>query len=508
VSQPYYVTTPIYYINDVPHIGHAYTTVAADVLARWHRMSGRDVRFLTGTDEHGLKIQRAAEAKGITPRELGDETSAVFRSVWDSLDITYDDFIRTSEPRHYQAAQAFMQKMYDAGDIELRIYEGQYCVPCEAYYNDDELVDGNCPIHMRPVEQMREENYFFLLSKYEDRLLDFYENNPEAVRPATRRNEVLGFIKQGLQDFSVSRTTIDWGVPLPWDPNHVAYVWADALVNYCTSLEYGTGDDTLMDRYWPEVHHIVGKDILRFHAVYWPAMLMSAGLTPPKEVFAHGWLLVGGEKMSKTRLNQIHPLDLVETFGSDGFRYHFLRDQPFGPDGDFSYEAMVSRYNSDLANNFGNLANRVVTMAVNYLDGVVPDLDNWGELQIVSEQTVAKYTDFLANTDFEHGFGAVWDLIRTTNAFIEQNEPWVLHKAGDNEAVARVLGPCIQVLGTMAVCAWPLIPRAADELWRRLGQSGSPGDLRLPEATVWPVIAPGSQLVKGGPLFPRINDEA
>jgi methionyl-tRNA synthetase len=401
-----------------------------------------------------------------------------------------------------------MQKMYDAGDIELRTYEGQYCVPCEAYYNDDELVDGNCPIHMRPVEQMREENYFFLLSKYEDRLLDFYENNPEAVRPATRRNEVLGFIKQGLQDFSVSRTTIDWGVPLPWDPNHVAYVWADALVNYCTSLEYGTGDDTLMDRYWPEVHHIVGKDILRFHAVYWPAMLMSAGLTPPKEVFAHGWLLVGGEKMSKTRLNQIHPLDLVETFGSDGFRYHFLRDQPFGPDGDFSYEAMVSRYNSDLANNFGNLANRVVTMAVNYLDGVVPDLDNWGELQVVSDQAVVSYSDFLANTDFEHGFGAVWDLIRTTNAFIEQNEPWVLHKAGDADGVARVLGPCIQVLGTMAVCAWPLIPRAADELWRRLGQSGSPGDLRLPDAAAWPVIPPGSQLVKGGPLFPRINDDA
>ena len=508
MSQPYYVTTPIYYVNDVPHIGHAYTTVAADVLARWHRMSGRDVRFLTGTDEHGLKIQRAAEARGIAPRELADETSAVFRSVWDALDITYDDFIRTSEPRHYATVQAFLQKMYDAGDIELRTYEGQYCVPCEAYYTDDELVDGNCPIHARPVEQMKEENYFFLLSKYEDKLLDFYDKHPDAVRPATRRNEVLGFIRQGLQDFSVSRTTIDWGVPLPWDSDHVAYVWADALVNYCTSLGFGSGDDALMDRYWPEAHHLVGKDILRFHAVYWPAMLMSAGLTPPREVFAHGWLLVGGEKMSKTRLNQIHPLDLVSTFGTDGFRYHFLRDQPFGPDGDFSFEGMVSRYNADLANNFGNLANRVVTMAVNYLGGLAPDLEDWGELEQASIAAVANYTDYLGATDFERGFGAIWDLIRTTNAFIEQNEPWALHKAGDAAGVAAVLGPCIQVLGTMALCAWPVIPRACEALWARLGQSGSPGDRRLPQATNWPVIEAGSVLTKGGPLFPRIAEES
>ena len=372
MSDAFYVTTPIYYPNDVPHIGHAYTTVAGDALTRWRRLWGDDVVFLTGTDEHGLKLQRAAEANGISPQEMVDRTSAQFREAWDLLDIAYDDFIRTTEPRHHVAVKQFLQTIYDAGDIELGVYEGLYCVPCEAYYTEEELNDGRCPIHDRPVERVTEENYFFKLSRFGDRLLAHYEAHPEAVQPETRRNEVLGFIKSGLRDFSMSRTSINWGVQLPWDPKHVAYVWADALFNYCTAVGYGT-DPARFERYWPADYHLVGKDILRFHAVYWPAMLMSAGLALPKCVFAHGWLLVGGEKMSKTSLNQIAPADLVRDFGVDGFRYHFLVDQRFGPDGDFSYEAMVNRYNADLANNFGNLANRVLTMAASYCDGVVPD---------------------------------------------------------------------------------------------------------------------------------------
>src|SRR5438309_6273872 len=294
----FYVTTPIYYVNDVPHIGHAYTTVAGDVLTRWRRLWGDDVFYLTGTDEHGLKVQRAAEARGVTPKELVDETAGHFRDTWDGLDIAYDDFIRTTEPRHYAAVQEFLQTIYDAGDIELGTYEGLYCVSCEAYYAEDELVDGCCPIHLRPVEHVVEENYFFKLSRFTDRLLAHYAEHPDAVQPESRMNEVLGFIRGGLQDFSMSRTSINWGVPLPWDPKHVAYVWADALFNYCTAVGYAS-DPERFAYWWPADYHLIGKDILRFHTVYWPAMLMSAGLAPPKCVFAHGWLLVSGEKMSK-----------------------------------------------------------------------------------------------------------------------------------------------------------------------------------------------------------------
>ena len=390
----FYVTTPIYYVNDVPHIGHAYTTVAGDVLTRWRRLFGDEVFYLTGTDEHGLKVQRAAEARGVTPKTLVDETAGHFRDTWDGLDIAYDDFIRTTEPRHYAAVQTFLQKIYDAGDIELGTYEGLYCVSCEAYYSDDELVDGNCPIHLRPVEHVVEQNYFFRLSRFTDRLLAHYAEHPDAVQPESRMNEVLGFIRGGLQDFSMSRTSIDWGVPLPWDPTHVAYVWADALFNYCTAVGYAT-DDARFAKWWPVDYHLVGKDILRFHAVYWPAMLMAAGLEPPRCVFAHGWLLVGGEKMSKTRLNQIAPADLVADFGVDGFRYHFMTDQRFGPDGDFSYEAMVQRYNADLANNFGNLANRVLNMAMNYCGGVVPPVRADGPLRDAAAAAFSGLSDAL-----------------------------------------------------------------------------------------------------------------
>jgi methionyl-tRNA synthetase len=504
VADPFYVTTPIYYVNDVPHIGHAYPTVAADALARWRRLWGDDVVFLTGTDEHGLKVQRAAEEHGVTAREWADSMSERFRDAWRLLDITNTDFIRTTEPRHYQAVQEFLQAVYDAGYIELGTYEGLYCVACEAYYTEDELVDGNCPIHHRPVEVVREENYFFQLSRFQDRLLEHYSAHPEAVEPDVRRNEVLGFIKQGLRDFSMSRTSISWGVPLPWDPEHVAYVWFDALFNYCTAVGYGS-DRARFDRYWPVDYHVVGKDILRFHAVYWPAMLMAAGEATPKHVFAHGFLLIGGQKMSKTGLNQIAPADLVAEFGVDGFRYHFLADQRFGPDGDFSYEAMVARYNADLANNFGNLANRVLNMAVGYCDAVAPDTRADGPLVAavaLAREGAQRGFDTL---DFAGACASVWELIRAANSFIEDQEPWKLHKAGDAAAVAAVLGDCLETLRVVALLASPVMPRACGELWRRLGLAGTPEEQRLPDAAAWGLGPTGTALDKGTPLFPRID---
>jgi methionyl-tRNA synthetase len=518
----FYVTTPIYYVNDVPHIGHAYTTVAGDVLTRWRRLWGDEVFYLTGTDEHGLKVQRAAEARGISPTALVDETAKHFRDAWDGLDIAYDDFIRTTEPRHYTAVQQFLERIHEAGDIELGTYEGLYCVSCEAYYSPEELVaceQGDdseatggeqsaestrdcCPIHGRPVEHVVEENYFFKLSRYEARLLEHYAAHPEAVQPQSRLNEVLGFIRGGLQDFSMSRTSISWGVPLPWDPSHVAYVWADALFNYCTAVGYGE-DPPRFEKWWPVDYHLVGKDILRFHAVYWPAMLMSAGLEPPRCVFAHGWLLVGGEKMSKTRLNQIAPADLVADFGVDGFRYHFMVDQRFGPDGDFSYEAMVARYNADLANNFGNLANRVLNMAVNYCGGVVPSERADGPLRDAATGAFDGLGDAMTRLDFASGFGAVWDLIRAANAYIEEEKPWALNKSGDTAAVAAVLGDCLEALRIVTLLASPVIPHATGELWRRLGLPGRPEDARLPDAAAWGLLPAGATLEKGAPLFPR-----
>jgi methionyl-tRNA synthetase len=501
--QRFYVTTPIYYVNDVPHIGHAYTTLAGDVLTRWRRLNGDDVFYLTGTDEHGLKIQRAAEARGVTPKEMADEFAVRFRKTWDDLDIAYDDFIRTTEPRHYEAVTKFLQAMYDEGDIELGTYEGLYCVPCEAYYGEDELVDGGlCPIHMRPVEHVVEENYFFKLSRYQDPLLEHYARHPQAVQPESRMNEVLGFIRGGLQDFSMSRTSISWGVPLPWDSKHVAYVWADALFNYCTAVGYGT-DDARFAQWWPVNYHLMAKDILRFHAVYWPAMLMSAGIELPECVFAHGWLTVGGEKMSKTSLNQIAPADLVADFGVDGFRYHFMVDQRLGPDGDFSYESMVARYNADLANNFGNLANRVLNMATNYCGGVVPATRANGPLVAAAEAAFSGLSDAMKRLDYSNGFGAVWDLIRAANAFIEDQQPWALNKAGDQAAVDGVIGDCLETLRIVALLASPVIPNAAGELWRRLGLPGRPEEAHVPAAAAWGLLPAGVAVEKGAPLFPR-----
>jgi methionyl-tRNA synthetase len=432
----FYVTTPIYYVNDVPHIGHAYTTVTADAVARWHRLVGDDVFFLTGTDEHGLKVARAAEEAGRSPQAHADITSARFREAWDLLDISYDDYIRTTEPRHHEAVQAFLQQVYDNGWIEKGTYAGWYCVACEAYYAEDDLVEGNCPIHGRPVEWLEEDNYFFKLSAFTQPLLDWYEANPDVVQPEGKRNEALGIIRQGLADVSISRTSIDWGVPVPWDDQHVFYVWYDALINYATAIGYASEPDRFA-AWWPTVRHLIGKDILRFHCVYWPAMLLAAGVEPPHRIHVHGFLLVGGEKMSKTRLNQIFPADLVRDFGVDGFRYHFLRDQPFGPDGDFSYEGMVTRYNTDLANNLGNLLSRVATVVAKKCDGIGPKPDPDSALASVAAEVYATTEAAWNEVQPSRALDATWQLIREANAHLELNEPW---KLDPGPALDAVLG--------------------------------------------------------------------
>ncbi|HEX9995034.1 MAG TPA: methionine--tRNA ligase [Acidimicrobiales bacterium] len=498
----FYVTTPIYYVNDAPHIGHAYTTVTADALARWHRLIGDDTWFLTGTDEHGLKVQRAAEANGVSPKEWADRTSERFKEAWRLLDIGFDDFIRTTEPRHHRAVQALLRRAYENGHIELGTYEGLYCVACEAYYAPGDLVDGvKCPIHLRPVEELKEENWFFRLSTFTQPLLDWFEAHPDAITPEGKRNEALGIIRQGLEDISISRTSITWGVPVPWDDRHVFYVWYDALINYATAVGYGA-DDERFATWWPVVHHLIGKDILRFHCVYWPALLLAAGIDPPAGVHVHGFLLVGGEKMSKTRLNQIAPADLVEDFGVDGFRYHFLRDTPFGPDGDFSYEGMVARYNADLANNLGNLVARVATVVGSKCGGTGPAPTPDSPLRAVASEVVEAASAAWASIAPSQALEATWRLIHAANAHLEANEPW---KAEPGPAVDTVLGDALEALRIVAILATPALPAACAEIWRRIGLAGSPADERVPASTAWGGYPGGLAVEKGAPLFPRIK---
>jgi methionyl-tRNA synthetase len=497
----FYVTTPIYYVNDVPHIGHAYTTVTADALARWHRLCGDDVHFLTGTDEHGLKIVRAADANGVTPQEQADRTSARFREAWDLLDIAYDDFIRTTEPRHHQAVQTLLQTVYDNGHISKQAYKGLYCVACEAYYAPADLDDGErCPIHGRPVERLEEENWFFHLSQFEQPLLDWYAAHPDAVQPLGKRNEALGLIRQGLEDISISRTSISWGVPVPWDEGHVFYVWYDALVNYLTSIGFGVDDDRFR-AWWPSVHHLLAKDILRFHCVYWPALLLAAGIEPPHRLHVHGYLLVGGEKMSKTRLNQILPADLVAEVGVDGFRHHFLRHAPFGPDGDFSWEGLVAGYNADLANNLGNLLARVATVTQKKCGGVGPAPRPDSPLAEVAARVVREVTSAWDAVAPSVALDTTWSLIREANALLEATEPWKLEPGAE---VDGVLGDALEVLRIVAVLASPALPSTCRELWSRLGLAGSPIDQRVPASVAWGGYPGGLSVTKGEPLFPRL----
>ena len=493
-----YLTTPIYYVNDAPHIGTAYTTVTADAVARWHRLRGEGTFLLTGTDEHGLKIQQKAEENGVSPQEWADRTVVRFQETWDLLAISNDDFIRTTEPRHYAAVSEVLQRCYDNGDIELGHYEGLYSVADEAYVTPDEVPE--LERQGREVIEMREENYFFKLSKYEQPLLDWYESHPDFVQPTIRRNEALGFIKQGLRDFSISRTSIDWGVPLPWDDNHVTYVWFDALTNYLTAAGF-PDEGGRFDELWPATH-MIGKDILRFHCVYWPAMLMSAGIELPANVFVHGFLTVGGEKMSKTALNQIGPAELVDVFGVDGYRYHFLRDQPFGPDGDFSFEGMVARYNADLANNLGNLLARVATVVGSKCGGIGPAPDPDSPLAGVAAASFDAASAAWERVAPSIALEETWKLVGAANAFLENNEPWKMEPGPD---VDRVMGDALEVLRIVAVLSSPAIPGSAATIWERIGLDGSPTDVAVPESVRWGGYPGGLTVTKGDPLFPRIR---
>jgi methionyl-tRNA synthetase len=508
MARPFYITTPIYYPNDVPHIGHAYNAVATDFIARYHRLRGDDVFHLTGTDEHGLKLQRAAEERGMEPKRWVDEMEPRWREVWQRLEIAYDDYIRTTEPRHRLAVEQLLQAVHDNGrdDIYMGTYEGLYCVSCELYYTEDDLVDGNCPIHGRPVERMSEENYFFRLSAYQDRLRELYEAEPERVKPDFRRNEVLSTIKAGLRDFSISRTSFDWGIPIPWDPKHVTYVWFDALTNYITAIGYGT-DEARFERYWPALH-LIGKDILRQHAIYWPAMLMAAGIEPPRQVWAHGFLLVGGQKMSKTNATGIHPFELIDHFGADAYRYYFMREIQFGQDGSFSWESMVERYNADLANGLGNLASRVLAMLDSYLGGEVPagDASHAGRLPELVPAVAERYDSAMEELSLSPALGAVWEIVAEANKYLVEREPWSLAKdPAKREELAGVLYASAETLRALAVLTFPIMPGAASNLWSQLGLGDSLERQRLPEAARWGSLEPGTRIARGESLFPRLE---
>ena len=512
---PYYLTTPIYYVNDAPHVGTAYTTVNADALARWHRLLGDDVFFVTGTDEHGAKIVEAAEANGTSPQEWTDRTSDRFVEAWRRLDISNDDFIRTTEPRHHAVVQQFLQRIYDNGFIELGQYTGLYCVSCEDYYTADQLVDGKCPVHGRPVVEMQEDNYFFRLSEFEQPLLDFYDSHPDFVRPTSKRNEALGFIRGGLNDVSITRTSFRWGVPVPWDEGHVFYVWYDALINYLTVASYGR-DPERFAALWGASHHLIGKDILKFHCVWWPAMCMAAGIDPPEEIFVHGYLLMGGQKLGKTmiqsgvagvgaeartlKITDVSPLALADDFGVDPLRYHLLRDVPLGGDGDFSYEGIVGRYNSDLANNLGNLVSRVATVVHSKCAGVGPAPDVDSSLAAVAAEVLAASAEAWARWAPHEALEATWRLIGATNAELEATEPWKMEPGPE---VATVLGNALEVLRIVAILISPAMPATATEIWRRIGLEGEPSGVRVPEGASWGAYPGGVHVVKGDPLFPR-----
>jgi len=512
---PYYLTTPIYYVNDAPHVGTAYTTVNADALARWHRLLGDDVYFMTGTDEHGAKIVEAAEAHDTSPLEWTNRTSARFVEAWKRLDISNDDFIRTTEPRHHAVVQEFLQRIYDNGFIELGTYTGLYCVSCEDYYTADQLVDGRCPVHDRPVVEMQEDNYFFRLSAFEQRLLDYYESHPNFVRPTSKRNEALGFIRGGLNDVSITRTSFRWGVPVPWDDAHVFYVWYDALINYLTVASYGS-DPQRFATLWGSAHHLIGKDILKFHCVWWPAMCMAAGIDPPREIFVHGYLLMGGQKLGKTmiqsgvtgqgdeartlKITEVSPLALADEFGVDPLRYHLLREVPLGGDGDFSYEGIVARYNADLANNLGNLVSRVATVVHSKCNGVGPAPSPDSSLSASSAEVLRATSDAWARWAPHEALEATWRLIGATNAELEASEPW---KMDPGPLVDTVLGNALEVLRIVAILISPAMPSTAAEIWRRIGVEGDPSAVRLPEAAGWGAYPGGVPVVKGDPLFPR-----
>ncbi len=513
-QETFYQTTPIYYVNGVPHIGTAYTTIAADTIARFQRLRGRDVFFLTGMDEHGQKVAQSAEEHGLTPQEWCDSQVPQFKDLWRDLNITNDDFIRTTQKRHEQGVQKFLQTLFDNGYLYKDSYEGLYCTPCETFFAEEDLVDGKCPDCGRDVQKIKEDNWFFKLSAFEDQLLAFYEENPEFIRPEIRRNEVVSFVKSGLRDLSISRSTFDWGVPLPFDPEHVTYVWVDALINYITALGYGSEDESAFNKYWPANFHFVGKDIIRFHCVIWPAMLMAADLPLPKYVFAHGFLMAAdGSKMSKSKGNALYPRDLMETFGVDAYRYYFMSDVTFGSDGNIGLERMLQVYNADLANSYGNLFSRVSNMTVKNFDGLVPQVPNEladapNPLKEIAEGIFDRYAECLERVDFGGAAQVIMELVHRANLYVEESAPWNLAKSEETRGeLAAVLYNSLEACRISALLLCPFMPNTSDELYARLGLGTATQVRNGAEAALWGGLKAGNQVVKGDALFPRLKIE-
>jgi methionyl-tRNA synthetase len=511
-KKSFYITTPIYYPSGKLHIGHAYTTVAGDAMARYKRMRGFDVMYLTGTDEHGQKIQRKAEEIGVTPQKYVDDIVSGIKDLWSKLDISYDDFIRTTEDRHKEIVEKVFAKLLEQGDIYLDQYEGWYCTPCESFFTERQLENGNCPDCGRPVEKVKEESYFFKMSKYADRLLQYYSENPEFIQPESRKNEMINnFIKPGLEDLAVSRTTFDWGVKVPGDPKHVIYVWIDALSNYITALGYGSENDEKYKKFWPADVHLVGKEIVRFHTIYWPIMLMALDLPLPKKVFAHGWLLMKDGKMSKSKGNVVDPVTLIDRYGLDALRYYLLREVPFGSDGVFTPEGFIERLNFDLANDLGNLLNRTIAMIQKYFDGEIPaysgpktDFD--GELTAFSKDTLVKYEEAMEKMEFSIALNALWQFISRTNKYIDETQPWNLAKDEENrEKLGSVMYHLAESLRISGVLLKPFLTKTPDKIFEQLG-------IQEPALKEWASLSEFGQLTqvkvsKGVPIFPRLEVE-
>ncbi|OAA31909.1 methionyl-tRNA synthetase [Kosmotoga arenicorallina S304] len=502
----FYVTTPIYYINSEPHIGSAYTTIVADVVARYKRLDGYDVFFLTGTDEHGQKVLQAAEARGMSPQQFCDELAGKFKKLWEELKITNNYFVRTTDETHMKTVQYFIDKMKGNGDIYKGQYEGWYCVPCETFWTEEDVGSERiCPSCGREVKKVKEENYFFRLSKYNDALLKLFKENPEFVQPDFRRNEMLKILEDGLRDLSITRTSFKWGVPMPDDPEHVIYVWVDALINYISAIGY-PHDMEKFEKYWPADVHLIGKEINRFHSLIWPAMLMSAGLPLPKQIFAHGWLTVNGQKISKSLGNAIDPREFVKTYGNDAVRYYLLKDIQFGRDGDFSEENLITRINADLANDLGNLLHRTQAMIKKFNEDTIPEpgeTDSVDEnLIALAKKTITVYREHMDKLKFTQALEAIWELVKHANKYIDLTEPWKLGKLPEKKSrLNTVLYNLAEVLRLVSLMIAPITPDTSNEILKRLGTDVAKDF----ESLEWGRIEIGSELVHGLPLFPRID---